>query len=551
MRRLGLFLLITAVATAADSARPRLAVLISVDQMRADFLERFGPFFGEGGFRRFQGEGLEFSQAYYRHAVTKTGPGHATMLTGVSARTHGIIGNEWHLSDWPALEQVNCVEDRAAPLVGLPARAWQSPGGVLEAKRGRSPRHLLAETVGDRLKAKHGAATRVFGVSDKDRTAILSAGAKADGAYWTEEGRFVTSTYYRAALPDYVEAFNRTRGADAFFGHTWDRQLPTAEYDRVQGHDEADGEASPDGLGRTFPRRVDGGGPAPGARYYSAFDHSPRNNEMVAEFARELIAHEKLGAADGAPDLLAIGFSQPDKTGHAFGPDSHEVMDTYIRLDRTLAEFFAFLDQQVGAGNYVVVLTADHGVAPTPEHRLARGLSAGRIRGSDLDALVRQRLLGQYGPLPEGERWAARDGQSYRLNPAVLAGKQLVRHEVEEEVATALRGHPAVVAAYTRTELESATPLDEIGEAVRRSFHRGRSGDVHYVHQPYFMERTEPGSTHGTPHDYDTHVPLLWFGPAVPTGPARTIRVGIDDLAPTLAALLGVELPQAEGRRLF
>jgi hypothetical protein len=549
MRRLGLLLLLVSAGTAAP-APPRLAVLISVDQMRADYLERFGPYFGPDGFNRFQREGIVFTQAHYRHAVTKTGPGHATMLTGVSPRVHGIIGNDWHRSDWPALEQVNCVEDRGAPLVGLPARAWQSPGGVLEAKRGRSPRNLLAETVGDRLKAKHGAAARVFGVSDKDRAAILPSGAKADAAYWTEEGRFVTSTYYRAALPDYVEAFNRARGADAHFGHMWDRQLPAAEYDRVQGPDEADGESSPDGLGRTFPRRVDGGSPVPDARYYSAFDHSPRNNDMVAEFARALVERENLGADDGAPDLLTIGFSQPDKTGHAFGPDSHEVMDTYVRLDRTLADFFTFLDQHLGADHYVVVLTADHGVAPTPEHRWARGLSAGRIKGADLDALVQQRLEAECGPRPAGERWAARDGQSYRLNPAGLAAKGLSREQAAQAMAAAVRGHPAVAAAYTRTELAGAQPLDETGEAVRRSFHRERSGDVLYVHRPYFMERTEPGTTHGTPHDYDTHVPLLWLGGGLQPA-TRGERVGVDDLAPTLAGLLGVDLPQAEGRRLF
>jgi len=550
MRRLCLFILLVAVG-AADPARHRLAVLISVDQMRADYLERFRPYFGSDGFNRFKRDGLVFTEAHYRHAVTKTGPGHATMLTGVSARAHGIIGNEWHLSDWPALEQVNCVEDRGAPLVGLPARAWQSPGGVLEAKRGRSPRNLLAETVGDRLKARHGAAARVFGVSDKDRAAILPAGAKADAAYWTEDGRFVTSAYYRAALPDYVEAFNRARGADAFFGHTWDRLLLAAEYDRAQGPDDADGESSPDGLGRTFPRRVDGGLAAPGAKYYSAFDHSPRNNEMVAEFARELIERENLGADDGAPDLLTIGFSQPDKTGHAFGPDSHEVMDTYARLDRTLAEFFTFLDRRLGAGNYVVALTADHGVAPTPERRLAAGLGAGRVKGSDLDSLVRQRLEAEFGPPPADERWAARDGQSYRLNPVALKARGVPREQTELVVAAALRSHPAVASAHTRGELEGGQPLDAIGEAMRRSFHRERSGDVLYAHRPYFMERTDPGSTHGTPHDYDTHVPLLWFGHGVPAGPARAERVGVDDLAPTLAALLGVDLPAAEGRRLF
>ncbi|MDI1250882.1 MAG: alkaline phosphatase family protein, partial [Lacunisphaera sp.] len=283
--------------------------MISVDQMRADYLDRFAPYFGEGGFNRLTRQGLNFTDNHYRHAVTKTGPGHAVILTGVHADQHGIVGNEWRLRTWPALEQVNCVEDRAAPLVGAAPRAVRSPGGVLEAKTGRSPRPLLASTVGDQLKLRHGAAAKVFGVADKDRAAILMTGKLANGAYWTEEGRVVTSTFYRRELPDYLVAFNAERHAEQVFGREWTRLLDAKVYDAVQGPDDADAEAVDFGLARTFPKRIDGGRDKLSKDFYEAFDHSPWNNELVAMLVRELVVREKLGEADGAPDLLAIGFS--------------------------------------------------------------------------------------------------------------------------------------------------------------------------------------------------------------------------------------------------
>lgn len=542
------WLLLPALARAVEApAQPNLVVVISLDQFPADYLERFRPHFGPDGFNRLLG-GAQFADCHYRHAVTKTGPGHAVMLSGVHANVHGIVANEWRVRAWPALEEVNCVEDRDSSLVGLPARAWRSPGGVLEAKSGRSPRHFLAPTIGDQLKEKYGARAKVFGVADKDRAAILMSGRRADGAYWTEEGCVVTSTYYRKALPAYLAAFNAEQRPEKFFGRDWTRLLEASVYDSVQGPDDADAEFTGVGLTRTFPKRIDGGQPALGKDFYEAFDYTPWNNEWVAAFARAVIVNEKLGEADGAPDLLAIGFSQTDKIGHAYGPHSHEVMDSVLRLDRILADLFRFLDEKVGLKNCTFVLTSDHGVAPLPERTPGTG---GRLRGWDLDPVVFAALSAKFGTLTGGERWATRDGLGYHLNPAALAQKQLSAAAAEETMRAALLWMPSIATAYTRTQLVAPAPLDAIGEAMRLSYYPPRSPDVMAVLKPFYIDRAAPGTTHGTPYDYDNHVPLLWFGAGVKPG-VHPERAGVDDLAPTLGHLLGLPaLPQTAGRVLF
>jgi hypothetical protein len=264
----------------ADSNRsePRLAVIISVDQMRADYLTRFEPFFGLGGFRRMMEGGAWFEECRYRHAVTKTAVGHATISTGVYGNVHGIVGNEWiDLDSW---EQVNAVEDRDSPLVGARPKATRSPGGLLELKSGRSPRHLWATTVGDQLKLRYGSASTIVSVSHKDRAAILLGGKSADEVYWMEDGRFVTSTYYRAALPDWAAAYNATEPAAAYFGRTWDRVRPVADYDRVAGPDDAAGEMDEPSMGRTFPKTITGGEAGPSGKFFDAVAHSPWDSEI-------------------------------------------------------------------------------------------------------------------------------------------------------------------------------------------------------------------------------------------------------------------------------
>lgn len=325
---------------ATESPVPRLDLVIVIDQFRADYLVRFRPYFVAGGFRRLLEGGADFQDNHFRHAVTRTAPGHATIVSGAHADVHGIIANEWiDRTTWQLIESV---EDPAFPLVGAAPAAGRSPGSVLEAKSGRSPRRFLATTVGDQLKLRFGAHSKVFAVAHKDRSAILMGGKLADSAYWIREGRFVTSTHYHNELPAWVGEFKTQGRVEALFCQTWNRLLDEAVYDAVQGPDVAPGENTDFGFGRTFPKRLDGGQEKTSSRFYEAFENDPRASELVAEFVKEAIRQEQLGRHEN-PELLCVGFSQLDKVGHSYGPDSHEVMDSVLRIDRVLAALLGVL----------------------------------------------------------------------------------------------------------------------------------------------------------------------------------------------------------------
>lgn len=544
-----LALLIACASAGSAALPPKLAVVISIDQLRYDHIDRYEPYFSEGGFRRMRAGGLDFRDAHYRHGVTKTAPGHALILSGVHANVHGIVGNTWvEPGTWQA---VASVEDADSPLVGAEARPGRSPGGVLELKEGRSPRRFHATTVGDGLKVRHGDRARVISLANKDRSAILMGGRMADGVYWIERGRFVTSTFYRPALPAWVEAFNAEKRVEAVFGTTWERLLPPEVY-AAAGPDDAPGEGATRGLGATFPKKIDGGKPAIDADFYEAFLHAPAATELVGAFAKEAIKAEQLGRHDG-PDLLCVGFSQIDYVGHAYGPDSQEVMDSLVRLDRVLADLLRFLDQEVGEGAYTVVLTADHGVAPLPERVKAfdRDVPAGRLPKPAFDAAVRDALDRAFGPLGDGLKWTIRDGLGYHFYPEALAAKGIASAAAEEIVRKALLTRPEVRAVYTRADFAQPGLLDPMGEGMRLSYHPDYSPAVVFVPHPFFIDMDGTGSNHGSPYSYDTHVPLLWFGAGVPSG-RRPENVGVDDLTPTLANLLGIPAPpQAAGRVLF
>lgn len=542
---------LVATACAAQAGLPRLGVVIVIDQFRADYMDRFAPYFGAGGFARLRAGGLEYAECHYRHAVTKTAPGHATILSGVHAETHGIVGNEWISRDtWRMLESV---EDATYPLVGAASRSGRSPGGVLEARAGRSPRHFLATTVGDQLKLRFGAGSRLFSVAHKDRTAILLGGKLADSVYWINEGRFVTSTYYRPELPAWIAAFNAEGRVEKLFGQTWDRLLPAAVYDAVQGPDDMPGENTDFGFGRTFPKRIDGGTAGIGPQFYEAFETTPAASELVTDFAIRALHEEQLGR-HASPDLLCVGYSQIDKIGHAYGPDSHEVMDALVRLDRMIASLLDAIDREVGLANCVVVLTADHGASPLPERvqALSPAIPAGRLDTAATDRAVEAALAQAFGPAPAGDYWALRDNFGYHLRPSVLAASKVQLADAARVVQQTLLTRPEIAQAFTADEvLAMKAEGDSLAAGSRRSFFPGRSQDVVFVLKPYFLDRPKSGTNHGSPYHYDTHVPLLWFGAGVPAG-RRSERVGVDDLAPTLAPLLGVPPPpEAHGRRLF
>src|SRR5215204_1432806 len=374
-----------AAAVAPRPKRPRLVLLIAVDQFRYDYLERFGDLFGAGGLRRLTRDGASWAECNYDHVPTETAPGHATMMTGAWPSETGIIANLWF--DRTEGKSIENVRDDSARLLG-----------GAEGEAASSPRNLLASTLGDQLKMATAGRARVVGVSSKNRAAILPAGRMADAAYWysTQTGAFVSSTYYFERLPDWVARFNAARPADKFFGLKWERLLPAAEYERRAGPDDAPWEKIDQRTSVVFPHVIDGGLQAPGPEFYSALDYSPYSNDLVLSLAEAALVNERLGE-DADTDVLTVSFSANDIVGHRYGPYSQEVMDITLRVDQQIERLLKAVDARVGLSNTVVVFTADHGVAPSPEHSIAMRLPGGRVRVADVLTAVRTRIRARYG----------------------------------------------------------------------------------------------------------------------------------------------------------
>jgi hypothetical protein len=373
-------------------------------------------------------------------------------------------------------------------------------------------------------------------LSFKDRAAVLPGGRRADACYWldTNTGTFVTSTYYADQVHPWVTAFNRTRPADRWFGHTWQRLRPDLDYAAYSGPDDVPGEGTGAGQGRTFPHPLTGGVSRPGPKYYAALYNSPFGNNLLLDLVKRAIDAEHLGRHE-APDLLCVSFSCNDPVGHCWGPDSQEVMDVTLRSDRIVHDLLAYLDAKVGKGRYVLALTADHGVCPLPEVSRSEGKEAARIAPEQLTRRAEEALDAAFGANPGKARWFAATPYPWiYLNQDVLRRRGLQTSRVEEALAGWLKEQPGIQAAVTRSRLLSGVPSDDaIGQAVRRSFRPERSGDLFVVQKPYYLlTATLTGTTHGTPHPYDTHVPLLVYGPGIRPG------VRHDPVTPQAAAVI-------------
>jgi predicted AlkP superfamily pyrophosphatase or phosphodiesterase len=528
-----LALLAGTAAPAMAAPRPKLVVVIVIDQFRADYPGRFRRFFGPGGFNLFLQRGADFARAKYEHAITFTCPGHAVVLTGSYGNVNGVVSNRWY--DQQTGREEYCAADSAASLLGV-------------AGPGRSPRNLVDSTVGDVLKRRSGGRSRVIAIAGKDRSAIMLGGHLADAAYWTEDTLITSSTYYRRQLPHWVQQFNASVIASSMVGKTWGRLLPVKEY-AIVGPDDVAAEEDVGGMGRTFPHR-----PAARATRKSlieAFETSPFHNELVERFATQAVINEHLGQ-DENPDVLAIGFAANDLIGHTFGPDSHEVMDVTVRTDRLLEHFFGFLDRQVGLANIVVVLTGDHGVAPLPELMRTHdpASAAGRFDEAAVGAAAEAALKARYGPADSLGWVVYHDFPFLYLNLRSLRGRGVPVEEAEAVAKDAVEKVPGVQSALTATELElrrrrgAHSPAD-------LSFYPGRSGNIFYQLFPYQIPRDQPvGTTHGSPWPYDTHVPILWFGAGIKPG-VYAASVSVADIAPTLSALLGVTPPSGTQGRVL
>jgi hypothetical protein len=548
MRSLALALLglLPAFARTEEPPKPKLVVVLVFDQMRGDYLERWQTLFREDGFKRLQTQGAWFTDCHYPFASTMTGPGHAAILSGAGPNRHGIIHNDWY--DRAAAASVNCASNdryqfvpplkKAAvePLPDADKEKDEEPAG--KEKLAGNPERMLCETVADVLKAN--TKGKAIGISLKDRGALLPVGKSPDAAYWFN-GQFLTSTYYRDSVPAWVSDFNRNGLAESYYAKEWTRFRSDVDYDKWAGPDEAPGEGKGISQGPKFPHPTTGGVKAAAGKYYDAVATSPFGNELLLAFAKKCIEAEKLGQGDAA-DLLAVSFSANDLVGHVYGPDSQEVLDVTLRSDAVVAELLKHLDATVGPGRYAVVLTADHGICPMPEQSAKRGIDAKRISSVALIAGAEKHLRELYGePEPPGAeapkakaRWIeAIAAPHIYLNHRQIAAKKRTVKEVADAFAAYLRKQEGIERAYTAEQLAPPPQPDEekILTMAKRSFFPARSGDVYVVLKPYHLvgtistvARLATGTTHGSPHPYDTHVPLVAFGPGVPGG-TRSERV--------------------------
>ena len=495
-----LALLFTAVPAEAQlTKQPKLVVAIVVDQFRYDYLTRFRTGY-TGGIEQMLTKGAVFTNAHYNHFPTVTAVGHSTVLSGATPSVSGIIANDWF--DRATASRVSSVSDSSVELLGATGAA-------------SSPRRLLVSCLGDEMKIVN-AKTKVIGVSLKDRAAILPAGRMANAAYWfdNKSGNFVTSTYYVPDLPGWVKTYNKSRPGDKFAGSEW--------------------------RGKKFD--------APGETLNASLAASPWGNELVESFAEAAVHQEELGK-HGITDLLTVSFSSNDYVGHAVGPDDPAVQDMALRTDILFRKFFLFLDKEVGMQNVLLVMTADHGVAPVPEVSVARKMPGGRLGSGVVEKTIQAALETRFGKAA----WVTGSYESMTyLNTDVIAQKKLDRGEVDAVAAEALMALPHVARVFTREQLLSGNVREDgTGTRVLNGFYPSRSGDVFVLLEPYWLfGGGTGGTTHGTTLDYDTHVPVIFLGSGIKPGKYYG-AITVNDIAPTLAALLGVEQPSGTAGRIL
>ena len=530
--------------------RPKLVVGIVVDQMRYDYLYRYWSKYPAGGFKRLLGEGFSYESCHYNYVPTYTGPGHASVYTGTTPAVHGIIGNNWFERETG--KDTYVTDDKTV----------QPLGGTVAAGQ-MSPRHMLSTTITDELRLATNFQAKTIGVSMKDRGSILPAGHSATAAYWYDgtNGAFISSTFYQPDLPEWVKKFNAAGHAVAYLTKPWNTLLPIAQYTESSPDDVAweaafKGEAkpvfphdlpvlaagAPAAVQQVLKNAGDTKNPQPPTQNLDLIRSTPFGNSLTTDFALEILRQEQMGQR-GITDFLAVSFSSTDYVGHQFGPNSIEAEDTYLRLDRELARLFDALDKQVGKGQALVFLTADHAAAHAVGFSNAHRLPGGGVGPAVMRDSVQSALVRQYGP---GQWVLSYENQQVYLNRQLLKKKNIELGKAQQDVAAALLTLPGVTQSLTALDLQRAHWSEGLGMYQENGFYAPRSGDVLTVLAPSWLEAYSfpvvKGTTHGSAGAYDTHVPLLFWGWGVKHGessaPARIV-----DIAPTIAQFLHIQEP--------
>lgn len=513
------------------AARPKLLVIVAIDQMRADYVQQYGPGW-KHGLRRLVDRGASFSNAAYPYLSTVTCPGHTTIATGAFPATHGMIANSWF--DRQQGRSVPCTADPAAQLI--------SYGAPLPQGLGHSLANLQAPTLADELKAQR-PASRVVSFSMKPRSALPLGGRRPDLVAWFAGTTWATSTAVARAPSPVLSAIIASRPVESTFQDVWTKQAAAALY---QFPDDGIGEHPPAGWRTQFPHPLNAVAPSPGTRTptrYELWEHTPAADAYLGFLAERSLQALRLGHGPSV-DLLAVSFSTLDKVGHAFGPRSHEIQEILSQLDVTIGRLLTALDRQVGKNRYVVAVTADHGVAELPEQLRARGQDAGRVSTPLLGEVLNRAIVKELGP---GEHVTIVKYTDVYLAAGVYDRLQARPGALARVLAT-LPTVPGVLAGWGRQQLRSRDVADPLQRAAALSYVEGRSGDIVYAPKPHWIVE-QHGTTHGAPHPYDQRVPLLLYGAGIRPG-VYPRAVTPADVAPTLARLAGIKLPRAEGTPL-
>ena len=519
-----MFLMLYSTFAIAQVQQPKLVVGIVVDQMRFDYINRYWNDYGDDGFKRLISEGYNCTNTHFNYIPTYTGPGHASIYTGATPSTHGIISNYWY--DRELEEYGYCVSDADMNTVGA-----DNESGKM------SPAKMLTTTLGDELRLFSMNRSKVISIGLKDRSAVLPGGHMANFAFWldSETGDFVSSSYYGLRLPKWAQKFNKKELCETYLSEKWELLLPSKAYDESLNDNSAYEEPFGGQKYPKFPHDLPDLLKENGKGLIKA---TPYGNSLTKDMAIAAIEGEGLGE-DIHTDLLAVSFSSPDYVGHQFGTDSKEIQDTYLRLDRDLASFLSYLDDQIGKENVLVFLTADHGAVRTPSYLKDRKIPAGYFEAEEPIRALKQFLQNIYG---FGD-WVKTYGDAQIfLNRELIFEKYLSLEEVQQQAADFMLRFDGVQKAVTGRNLENNEFDNGVLACLQKGFNQKRSADVFLVLDPAWIEYSRTGTTHGSGYTYDRHVPLIWYGWNVKPGHTRD-KIAVTDIAGTVSSLLGISFP--------
>lgn len=503
--------------------KPKLIVGIVVDQMRWDYLYRFSSKYSQNGFKRLMREGYNCQNTHINYFPSYTAPGHTCIYTGSVPSIHGIAGNAWFNRDLK--REVSSVEDSTVSLVGLGTMA----GHV-------SPRNLLVTTVTDELRLSDNFQSKVISIALKDRSSVLPGGRHPNGVYFMDgtTGNFITTSYYMQQVPAWVNNFNHKNLTRKYLDQDWNTILPIAQYTESTKDDEPwertyEGESKP-----VFPHatsKISRGRP-------DVISNTPYGNSITLDMARAAIDGEHLGAGKFT-DFLAVSLSSTDLVGHQFGPNSVESEDCFLRLDRDLGDFFSYLDQKVGKGNYVVFLTADHGVSQSTDFLTEDHVPAGVFKIDSVTDKINAMLKDKFG---EGKWILSHENMQFYLNQELMAEKKVSEADIFKVVRPYMMSFSGVADIIDLKDMANTQVQSDIRMRLSNGYNLKRSGDFQILYNPSWVENYTQGATHGTPYAYDTHIPLLFMGWRI-TPHDDYDQIYMTDIAPTISAMLHIQEP--------